>query len=32
MDVVTMVKPFTKYAVLLKDPKRIKFELEKLYI
>ena len=33
MDVVTMVKPFTKYAVLLKDPKRIKFELEKaLYL
>ncbi len=29
MDVVTMVKPFTKYAVLLKDPKKIKFELEK---
>lgn len=29
MDVVTMVKPFTKYAVLIKDPKKIKFELEK---
>ena len=27
MDVVTMVKPFTKYAVLIKDPKKIKFQL-----
>lgn len=31
MDVVEMVKPITKYAVLLKDPYKIKYELEKLY-
>ena len=30
MDVVGIVKPITKYAVLLKDPKRIRYELEKL--
>jgi acetolactate synthase-1/2/3 large subunit len=30
MDVVEIVKPLTKYAVLLKDPEMIKYELEKL--
>jgi acetolactate synthase-1/2/3 large subunit len=30
MDVVDIVKPITKYAVLLKDPEMIKYELEKL--
>jgi|SaaInl4_150m_RNA_FD_contig_81_250863_length_6365_multi_3_in_0_out_0_8 acetolactate synthase-1/2/3 large subunit len=30
MDVVDIVKPITKYAVLLKDPNKIKYELEKL--
>ena len=30
MDVVGLVKPITKYAVLLKDPEMIKYELEKL--
>ena len=30
MDVVGIVKPITKYAVLLKDPNMIKYELEKL--
>lgn len=30
MDVVGIVKPITKYAVLLNDPQRIKYELEKL--
>ena len=30
MDVVDIVRPITKYAVLLKDSKRIRYELEKL--
>ena len=30
MDVVGIVKPLTKYAVLLDDPQNIRFELEKL--
>lgn len=30
MDVVGIVRPITKYAVLLKDPKRVRYELEKL--
>ena len=30
MDVVDIVKPITKYAVLLKDPYLIKYELDKL--
>lgn len=30
MDVVSIISPITKYAVLLKDPKRIRYELEKL--
>jgi acetolactate synthase-1/2/3 large subunit len=30
MDVVDMVKPITKYAVLLKKPEDIRYELEKL--
>ena len=30
-EVVGIVKPITKYAVLVTDPKRIKYELEKLY-
>lgn len=30
MDVVEIVRPITKYAVLLTDPKRIRHELEKL--
>lgn len=30
MDVVEIVKPLTKYAVLITDPKRIRYELEKL--
>jgi acetolactate synthase-1/2/3 large subunit len=30
MDVVGIVTPITKYAVLLKDPKRVRYELEKL--
>ena len=30
MEVVDIVKPLSKYAVLLKDPKMIKYELEKL--
>ncbi len=30
MEVVDIVTPLTKYAVLLKDPKRIKYELEKM--
>ncbi len=29
MEVVDLVKPITKYAVLIKDPKKIKYELEK---
>ncbi len=33
MEVVDLVKPITKYAVLIKNPKKIKYELEKaLYI
>ena len=31
MDVVDIVRPLTKYAVLLTDPERIKYELQKLY-
>lgn len=30
MDVVDIVKPLTKYAILITDPKRIRYELEKL--
>ncbi|UCD54958.1 MAG: thiamine pyrophosphate-binding protein [Candidatus Omnitrophota bacterium] len=30
MDVIKIVKPLTKYAVLLTNPKRIRYELEKL--
>ena len=30
MEVVDIVKPLTKYAVLLKDPRKIRFELEKM--
>ncbi len=30
MDVVGVMKPLTKYAVLLTDPKRIRYELEKM--
>lgn len=30
MDVVGIVRPITKYAVLLRDPKRVRYELEKL--
>jgi len=30
MDVVDIVRPITKYAVLLKDPIRVRYELEKL--
>jgi len=30
MDVVSIVKPVTKYAVLLQDPKQVKYEVEKL--
>jgi len=33
MDIVPVVKPITKYAVMLKDPKRIVYELDKaLYL
>jgi len=31
MDVVGIVKPITKYAVLLKDSKRVRYEMEKLH-
>ena len=31
MEVVDLVKPITKYAVLIKDPKKIKYELEKAF-
>jgi acetolactate synthase-1/2/3 large subunit len=31
MEVVDIVKPITKYAVLLKDKKMIKYELEKMF-
>jgi acetolactate synthase-1/2/3 large subunit len=30
MDVIEIVRPLTKYAVLLNDPSRVKYELEKL--
>lgn len=30
MDVVEIVRPITKYAVLITDPKKIRYELEKL--
>ena len=30
-DIVSIVKPITKYAVMVTDPKSIKFELEKAY-
>ena len=29
MEVVDLVKPITKYAVLIKDPNKIRYELEK---
>lgn len=31
MDVVDIVKPITKYAVLLNDPLKVRYELEKLF-
>ena len=31
MDIVSIVKPITKYAVLLKNPEDIRYELEKAY-
>ena len=31
MDIVSMVKPITKYAVLIDDPQRVRYELEKAY-
>ena len=31
MEVVDLVKPITKYAALIKDPKKIKYELEKAF-
>lgn len=30
-DIVSIVKPITKYAVMIKDPQSIKYELEKAY-
>ena len=30
MEVVDLVKPITKYAVLLKDKNKIRYELEKM--
>ena len=31
MDIVSMVKPITKYAVLLDNPENVRYELEKAY-
>lgn len=31
LDIVSLVKPITNYAVMLTDPKRVRYELEKAY-
>lgn len=31
IDIVSLVKPVTKYAIMIKDPKKIRYHLEKAY-